>query len=102
MTILRAAAGAVTPSTKLTTLFQCNPDFGKLEWMIAVLAIEIELGVEIPESIADDHRQTVSRFAARVTALPRIDSPEYTLDRLSLLAQALLSSEEGSSPSRRR
>ncbi len=94
LALIRAAAGAVTPTTTTRALLEHNPDFGTFEWMVTILAIEIELGVELDEKMAQPSRAPLARFAERVAALPRIDDPGFTLDRLNLLVEACLASTE--------
>jgi len=91
--LIRAAAGAVTPSTTTRALLEHNPDFGTFEWMVTILAIEIELRVEIDEKLARPSRVPLSKFAEQVAAQPRITDPAFTIDRLNLLVEACLASD---------
>ncbi|MGC4070731.1 MAG: hypothetical protein QM784_39875 [Polyangiaceae bacterium] len=97
--LLRAALGDIDPKQPLHKLFASAPQCGPFEWMLSILAMEIDLRVDIPEKLADDRKLTAEAFAKRVAALPKIDFPTYTLDCLALVAQALLSLES-ENPSR--
>jgi hypothetical protein len=106
--LLRAALGDIDPKQPLHKLFAKAPQCGPFEWMLSILAMEIDLRVDIPEKLADDRKLTAETFATRVAALPKINFPTYTLDCLALVAQALLSieyensSSVGAKPSRAR
>jgi hypothetical protein len=91
--LLRAALGDINPKQPLHKLFAKAPQCGPFEWMLSILAMEIDLRVNIPEKLADNRDLTAEAFAAKVAALPKIDFPTYTLDCLALVAQALLSLE---------
>jgi hypothetical protein len=84
----------VTASTTLRTLLRRNPQWDRFDWSLFVVSLEIDLRVEIPQRIADAHQLTVATFAKKVAALPRVAAPDYTLQILTLLAQAVLSADE--------
>lgn len=88
--LLRAALGAIDPKQPLKRLFEKAPQCGPFEWMLTILAIEIDLRVDVPEALADNRKITAEQFAIKVSQLPKITSSTYTLDCLGLVAQALL------------
>jgi len=90
LALLRAAFGECNPKQPLRKLFELQPNFGKFEWMLTIIGLEIDLRLDIPESLADNLKLTVDEFCHRVAALPKVDAPGYTLECLSLVAQALL------------
>lgn len=98
LTLLCAALGAVDPKKSLGKVLARVPDFGNFEWMLTIIGLEIDLRVDIPESLADDRTQTVDSFCRAVAQLPKVDSPGYTLECLGLVAQALLSLDVASEP----
>ncbi len=105
LSLLRAAVGDFDLNKPLSKLISQVPDFGRFEWMLTVIGIEIDLRVDIPESIADDLKQTANKFCSRVLRLPKVDSPGYTLECLGLVAQALLSLDtttESAGPAKRK
>jgi hypothetical protein len=98
LTLLRAALGDFDTKKPLNKILPHLPDFGKFEWMLTIIALEIELRVDIPEALSDRLSLSADRFCARVSALPKVDSPAYTLECLGLVAQALLSLELAPEP----
>jgi len=102
LALLEAALGSFDRRKPLGKLMQRVPDFGAFEWMLTIIGLEIDLRVDIPESLADALDSTADDFAKRVSSLPKIDSPSYTLECLGLLAQALLSLDVGSEPEKTR
>jgi len=97
--LLKGAFGDFTPKQTLGSIFKKAPAFGRFEWMLTILAIEIDLRVDIPERTSDNHRLSVEDFVTRVAKLPKVESKTYTLDSLVLLAQALLTLESDEAPS---
>ncbi|HEY5960985.1 MAG TPA: hypothetical protein VIV60_30725 [Polyangiaceae bacterium] len=100
LSLLHAALGEFNPNQPLKQLLPHVPDFGSFEWMLTIIGLEIDLRVDIPERIADDHSRTAAAFCRTVASLPKIDTPGYTLECLGMVAQALLTldvSSEGKS-----
>jgi hypothetical protein len=97
--LLRASLGDINLKEPLKRLFEKAPQCGPFEWMLAILAIEIDLRVDVPEELADARQLTAEQFAKKVVQLPRLSSDTYTLDCLGLVAQALLHLEPESSES---
>lgn len=64
-----------------------------ISWVLIVLSIETELKVDIPDEVADATDVSVNEFIARVLALPKVNNPFWTFDRLSRLASALVGEE---------
>jgi hypothetical protein len=89
-TLLRASLGRFDPTVPLSHSFAEAPNCGPFEWMLTILSIEIDLKVEIPEKLSDNRKLNGADWAAKVAALPKVNSKTYTLDCLSLVAQALL------------
>lgn len=104
--LLKAAVGDFEPRDSLKRIISLSKDFGAFEWMLTIIGLEIDLRVDIPESLSDDHTRSASDFCKLVAKLPKVDSPGYTLECLGLVAQALLSLDlpvEGESlPKKRR
>ncbi|HMA96240.1 MAG TPA: hypothetical protein VKP30_26315 [Polyangiaceae bacterium] len=100
--LLKAALGEFKPGQPLKRILSNVPDFGPFEWMLTILGLEIDLRVDIPESLADNQSRSASEFCTRVAKLPKVDSPGYTLECLGMVAQALLSLELGSDPGAQR
>lgn len=90
LALLRASLGDLNPKESLKRLFEKAPQCGPFEWMLTILAIEIDLRVDIPEKLADDRKVTAAQFAEKVCRLPQVSGETYTLDCLGLVAQALL------------
>jgi hypothetical protein len=88
--LLKGAFGDFDPKQTLGKIFDVTPAFGRFEWMLTILAIEIDLHVDIPERLAHNRKLTVKQFVAKVAQLPKLTSKTNTLDCLVLLAQALL------------
>lgn len=88
--LLKGALGDVDTKQTLGKIATDTPAFGSFEWMLTILAIEIDLRVDIPEPLSDNRKLTLQQFAAKVAALPKVASKTFTLDSLVLLAQALL------------
>jgi hypothetical protein len=88
--LLRAALGNIDTNQPLKRLFEKAPQCGPFEWMLTILAIEIDLRVDVPEKLADNRKLTAAQFAKKVCSLPKVTSGTYTLDCLGLVAQALL------------
>ncbi len=57
-------------------------------WHLMILAIEIDMQVELPDRLADGHGVSVDRFVDRVLALPTQKDPFWTFGRLEALASA--------------
>jgi len=57
-------------------------------WLLMILAIEIDLQVDIPDRLADGHGISLDRFVDRVLALPTKNDPFWTFSRLEGLAGA--------------
>lgn len=95
LALLEAALGSFDPKQPLAKLIKRVPDFGAFEWMLTIIGLEIDLRIDIPESLTDNLERTAEDFARRVSRLPKIDSAGYTLECLGLLAQALLSLDTG-------
>ncbi len=91
--LLRSVNPDFGPQTTLRQLRAKAPDVTGFDWMLIILALEIDLCVEIPPQLADDPRLTVERFAARIAALPRVRDASFTLDRLTLLSEALFAAD---------
>lgn len=89
--LLKAALGDFDPKRSLHQIISKTKDFGTFEWMLTIIGLEIDLRVDIPESLADDHSRSANEFCKLVAKLPPIDSPGYTLECLGMVAQALLS-----------
>jgi hypothetical protein len=102
LSLLRAALGDIDEKRPLSELIAKVPDFGSFEWMLTIIGLEIDLRVDIPESLADGLERTAADFARRVAELPKIDSPAYTLECLGLVAQALLNLDLAPEPAQRR
>jgi hypothetical protein len=102
LALLEAALGSIAPKKPLARLMKSVPDFGAFEWMLTIIGLEIELRVDIPEALADNLERTAEDFARRVSKLPKVDSPGYTLECLGLLAQALLSLDTETEPTTKR
>jgi hypothetical protein len=98
LALLAAALGSFNPKQPLAKILKRVADFGKFEWMLTIIGLEIDLRVDIPESLADGLDRTAEDFAQLVAKLPKIDSPGYTLECLGLVAQALLSLDVGADP----
>ncbi len=96
--LLAAALGSFNPKQPLAKILKRVPDFGKFEWMLTIIGLEIDLRVDIPESLADGLERTPEDFSQLVAKLPKVDSPGYTLECLGLVAQALLSLDVGTDP----
>jgi hypothetical protein len=90
LALLRASLGDIDPKKSLKRLFEDAPQCGPFEWMLTILAIEIDLRVDVPEKLSDNRKQTAAQFADKVSRLPKVASSTYTLDCLGLVAQALL------------
>jgi len=90
LALLRASLGDIDPKKSLKRLFEDAPQCGPFEWMLTILAIEIDLRVDVPEKLADNRKQTAAQFADKVSRLRKVASSTYTLDCLGLVAQALL------------
>jgi hypothetical protein len=102
LALLRTALGDFDPNKPLSKVIAQLPDFGKFEWMLTIIGLEIDLRVDIPEALADDFDRTAKTFAKLVVGLPKVDSPGYTLECLGLVAQALLSLDLSTEPTERR
>jgi len=89
-TLLRASLGRFDPTVPLSHCFAKAPNCGPFEWMLTILSIEIDLKIEIPEKLSDNRKLKGADWVAKVAALPKVNSKTYTLDCLSLVAQALL------------
>ena len=57
-------------------------------WHLIILAIEINLQVELPDRLADGHGVSLDRFVDRVLALRTKKDPFWTFGRLHALAGA--------------
>jgi hypothetical protein len=57
-------------------------------WHLIILAIEIDLQVELPDRLADGHGVSLDRFVDRVLALRTKKDPFWTFSRLHALAGA--------------
>jgi hypothetical protein len=57
-------------------------------WLLIILAIEIDLQVDIPDRLADGHGISLDRFVAGVLALKTKNDPFWTFGRLQALAGA--------------
>jgi len=57
-------------------------------WLLMILAIEIDLQVDIPDRLADGRGISLDRFVDRVLALPTKNDPFWTFSRLEGLAGA--------------
>lgn len=66
----------------------------EINWLLIILSIEVELKVDIPDSLADGADISVSEFIARVVALPRVTNPFWTFDRFSVLERAFQAADE--------
>jgi hypothetical protein len=102
LALLRAALGDFNPNQPLDKIIARLPEFGKFEWMLTIVGLEIDLRVDIPEAVADDLKRTARSFCGIVAGLPKVDSSGYTLECLGLVAQALLSLELPIEPTPRR
>jgi hypothetical protein len=92
--LISAALGPLVPQVSLRRQLHNSPSFDGFDWSLVVLAIEIDLRVMIPPSLATAFRLTARQFAEKVAALPRTENPSYTLDALKLLAHALLTADD--------
>ena len=89
--LLKAALGDFEPKRPLHHIISNTKDFGTFEWMLTIIGLEIDLRVDIPEALADNHSRSANEFCKLVAKLPQVDSPGYTLECLGMVAQALLS-----------
>lgn len=100
--LMRAALGTFDSKKSLSKVLAQVPDFGRFEWMLTIIGLEIDLRIDIPEALADDHSCSVNDFCKAVAKLPKVDSAGYTLECLGLVAQALLSLDLPVGPTRSR
>jgi hypothetical protein len=98
--LLKAALGEFEPNRSLKRIISSNKEFGNFEWMLTIIGLEIDLRVDIPESLSDHHDQSANEFCKLVAKLPKVDAPGYTLECLGLVAQALLSLDLPTEPER--
>ena len=92
--LLRSRYGAVPSSLPLGQLRRSSPQLDRFDWSLLILATEIDLKIRIPRRLADANRMTIAQFAAEIAALPKVSEVNHTLELVTLLAQALLSTED--------
>lgn len=85
--IADAAGATLAPTDRLSKL---TDTVSAIEWVLVVLAIESELKVAVPDALTSKRTLRVSEFVDRVVLLPKVDDPFWSLNRLGLLAGALL------------
>ena len=78
---------ALDPSQRLETLFV--EGFSDLDWLLVVLALEIDTRRSIPDRLAGAGNLTLGEFAARIDTLDPIDDPAWSYRRLALLAGSM-------------
>ncbi len=89
-----ALEGQVDPASPLSALRAARPDFSGLDWAVLLLALEVELRIEIPERMGQAKRLSLRDFAKRVAALSPVERVSFTFERLQLLTEALLAVDE--------
>ena len=87
--MLSAHYGAAPPNTTLGALRRRNPQLDRFDWLLLVIAIEIDLKVRLPARLIEAERKTLGEFAGTIASLPKVDSADHTLEMLTLLSQAL-------------
>jgi len=92
--LIKAAGGPEDPKAPLASLFLSPCRLDQLDWLLLVVAIEIDARVEIPASLIRARAMSIEHFANRVAALPKIARETHTLEMLSLVSQALLGSSD--------
>ncbi len=100
--VLSARYGSVSRNTKLSSLRRQNPQLDRFDWLLLVIAIEIDLKVHLPSRLIEAEGMTVSEFARAIAALRKVSSRAHTLDTVTLLAQALMTETEAEAGSRMR
>lgn len=88
--LIEARYGTALPQTKLRSLLQRNPQLDHLDWSLLLIAIEIDLRVNMEPALLDVGRWTVGKFARAVASLPKVRSVTHTVDLITLLADELL------------
>ena len=97
--LLSARYGPAPSGTTLGSLRLRNPHLDRFDWSLFIIWLEIDLKVRIPPRVIDDNRMTIAQFARKVVSLPKVTEVNYTLDMLTMLAQALLSVDDARAPS---
>ena len=92
--LIKASGGPDDPKAPLSALFLSPCCLDQLDWLLLVVAIEIDTRVEIPGSLIRARSMSIEHFANRVAALPKIARETHTLEMLSLVSQALLGSSD--------
>ena len=87
--MLSARYGTAAPNTTLGALQRRNPQLDRFDWLLLVIAIEIDLKVRLPARLIEAERKTAGDFARAIASLPKVDSAGHTLEMLTLLSQAL-------------
>ena len=100
--LLGACYGTAPTNTTLGSLRRRNPHLDRFDWLLLVIAIEIDLKVRLAPRLIEADRLTIAKFAKAVAVLPKVSTATHTLDMLTLLAQALLGDSEVRPTSRRR
>jgi hypothetical protein len=100
--IVSARYGSVPGNTKLSSLRRQNPQLDRFDWLLLVIAIEIDLKVRLPARLIEAEGMTVSEFARAIAALRKVSSRAHTLETVTLLAQALIAETEAGAGSRMR
>ena len=97
--LLIARYGTAPSRTSLGSLRRRNPQLDRFDWSLFIIAVAIDLKVRIPPRLIDANRMTMAQFAKKVVSLPKVTDVNYTLEMLTLLAQALLNADDSSAPS---
>ncbi len=93
--------GAALSSTSLGSLRRKNPQLDRFDWLLLIVALEIDLKVRVPQRLIDANRVTIAQFARKIASMPKVTEVNHTLEMLKLLAQGMLGADDGIAPFRR-
>jgi len=92
--------GNAPASTRIRVLRSRSPQLDQFDWLLLVMSLEIDLKVRIPPRLVEPKDLSIARFAKSVAALPKVESPQHTLESLEFLAHALLGDNQTASLSK--
>lgn len=87
LTELADGKATVRPDTRIGYLSEIGLD--AFDLVLAAVAIEVHLRVEIPDSHLERRDWTVERFAEEAIKLPRLDDPLFPFRKLRMLCSAV-------------
>ncbi len=80
-------------ATRVTEILDGPEGLGDPNWLLMILAMQIDLKVEVPNDLIANHELTVGEFAKRISELPTTDVDKWTLICLNMAVEYFLSSE---------